>query len=127
VVNLLVILFATVVAYANPPPKDSEQWKEMEPYQKAIQDARNPNQGFVSCCSIADGRIVESRVKVDAKTGKSYYEVLFREPSYLENPPVGWQRVPDDSVLQRPPDSGILPIAWWVAGQVKCFYPGGGV
>ena len=68
------------------------------------------------CCDWSDARPVQVR----QRAGR--WEVLFLHPDELPLPhPVGWQVVPDRSVLQGVVSPVGLSVAWWWDGEVRCF------
>lgn len=76
-----------------------------------FQSLQRPDIG--SCCSVADGRVTESRVVGD------HYEVLIdsRFPGVTEP---SWQPVPPAAILKRVDNPTGATVAFWYMGQVRC-------
>lgn len=76
-----------------------------------FQSLQRPDIG--SCCSVADGRVTESRVVGD------HYEVLIdsRFPGVTEP---SWQPVPAAAILKRVDNPTGGTVAFWYMGQVRC-------
>lgn len=117
-----VILAASVAspaAWSAPPPVGSEDWEIMAPYAAWIETQRD--QIGRICCDWSDARPVQVRQRL----GK--WEVQFVRPRDLPPPyPDGWQVVPDHAVLRDRNGRAVvspvgLSIAWWYAGEVRCF------
>jgi hypothetical protein len=116
-------LIAAVLALsAAAPPPDSDDATELRPYASWIEAQTNAVVG--SCCSTADGRIVDWRIV------EEHYEVRFRQPDSIEGQPRPepghWYPVPAAAVLRGSNPTGYA-VAWWFArgidGPVRCFAP----
>lgn len=104
-------------AWANPPPPDSEDAKVLSGYRAWV-ESQNTQDGYL-CCSIADGRLVDARIK------DGHWQVRFH-PGNDIGAPTDWVVVDENAVLRKPNPTG-YPIAWWFLGQVRCFAPPSGV
>ena len=103
-------------AGAAPPAVGSEDWEILHPHAEWIQTLAHNG---LLCCSIADGRPVEARLRA----GK--WQVRWRKDQ-LEGAPTEWTDVPEAVVMQTSNPIGV-PIAFWWGKQIRCFIPPGGV
>ena len=114
----IALLFLCSCAHAKAPPITSEDWEVLHEYRHWIESAGSENG---RCCDIADGRMVQVRVK-DGR-----YQVQFLHPETLDVPrPSGWYDVPDKAIIRDSdghpaPNPVGVPIAWWFQGYVRCF------
>ncbi len=99
-------------AYAAPPAEGSEDWEIMHPHADWIRQLQH---GGVLCCTLADGRPVEARTRGDR------WQVRWR-PGQLEGAPTDWTDVPPEVVMSGHNPIGV-PIAFWLAGVIRCFVP----
>lgn len=99
---LVTALLFAVEAHAKPPQNADPA---LAPW---FQGLRQPGTG-VSCCSIADCRPTEYRIKSD------HYEVLIEER---------WLIVPPDKILQRMDNpTGRAIVCWTPQLGIMCFVP----
>ncbi len=113
--NCLSILFAlwASAAFAAPPDPGSDDWNVMLPYQEWIQ-GQHDNLGR-SCCSIADGRPVDVRIR------DGHWEVHITKQHFPDEDD-RWVGVPDEKVIRSANPTGV-PIVWFSWGRVLCFAP----
>lgn len=115
-------------AFAAAPPVGSEDYEMLSPFAEWISEQRDS--GWRPCCDVADGRIVDVRVR-DGR-----FEVLFLHPETLPEGrdrdgliwrrPVGWQSVPDAAIIKDADGKPVhnptgIPVAWWYLDVVRCF------
>jgi hypothetical protein len=106
--GLVAVLLGLAVpgARAAPPPVGSEDWQIMAPFSGWIRGLQHEG---VVCCTMADGRPVQARSQGDR------WQVKWR-PGQLEGAPTDWVENPTG-----------MPIAFWLAGVIRCFVPPGGI
>jgi hypothetical protein len=117
-----VAIIALLALCAAAPAPDSDDYADLHPYSKWIEAQKNEAIG--SCCSLADGRVVDWRITGD------HYEVRFLHPESIQGqvqPEAGhWYAVDDRAVLHTPNPTG-KAVAWWYArtgyGPIRCFSP----
>ena len=125
---VLLVLLLPATGRAAPPPPASPDAAALGPYKAWIEAQPTPHGG--SCCSEADGREVDYRVR------DGHYEVRFVHPEDIaDRPPVSgrWYPVPDEAVLRSANPAGV-GIAWWYPGldfmqhgsPIRCFAPADG-
>ncbi len=111
------------VAEAAPPPLGSEDYEQLLPYAAWISKQAANNGGL--CCSIADCRVVNWRMKGDA------YEAFIAKTddrgfSKFPEGPDAWVAVPTD-VIKREVNPTGRAIACWSAHRINdggyyCFF-----
>jgi hypothetical protein len=119
------LIAAGAGASAAPPPTDSEEMRELGPYQSWF-TAQTTRMG--ACCSLADGRMVEARIR------GGHFEVRFLHPETISapfRPDRGtFYPVAEVAVLRGRNPTGHA-IAWWSPvelfvdgasiGRIRCF------
>lgn len=101
--RLGVVALVLVLGGAAPPP-GSPQADELAPFAGWITNLKNPTTGQ-GCCSMADCRAVQYRIR-----GDSYEAFIGRD--VFDRAPDAWVKVPDSVILHRPNPTG-LAIACW--------------
>lgn len=112
----LVAVLAAGPAGAAPPAVGSEDWEIMAPHAEWI---RGLQRAGILCCTMADGRPVEARSRGER------WQVRWR-PGQLAGTPEGWVDVPPDVVMHMHNPVG-MAVVFWIAGEIRCFVPPGGV
>ena len=104
-------------AHAAPPPKDSDDWKIMQPFVNWITTQHDAMGRWG--CDIGDGRPVDARISGD------HWDVHIT-PAHFPGEQDRWMPVPDEKVTHGSNPTG-NPILWLYRGQVQCFAPPDGV
>jgi hypothetical protein len=99
-------------AMAAPPPGTNPN-SEMAGWYHSLVDHRG-----IGCCSAADCRRVEYRMKGDA------FEVFIDKGTFGRSAPDAWVAVPAEAILPRENPTG-EGVACFYAGQVHCFVQAG--
>lgn len=68
----------------------------------------------ISCCSLADGREVQARIRGD------HWQAFIDRKSFGPEAPEAWVDVPPEAVLRVPSLEG-FPVAFFYNGAIHCF------
>lgn len=135
---LTLALLFSAPAFAAPPPKDSEDWKIMQPYTEWV-TGQHDNKGRW-CCDIGDGRPVDSRITGEhweAHVTWEHFPGLLQVcggpiagPGSMPCQPMGpngvWLEIPTDKITRNANPIGTA-ILWLFQSRVQCFAPPDGV
>ena len=125
VLLLTLAVLVSRAAHGAPPPPGSEDEELLGPFAQWVHDQRDATGMW--CCDIADGRVVQVRVR-DGR-----YQVQFIHHETLPEPrPAGWLDVPETAVIKGPNGQPVvnptgIPVAWWYGGVVRCFSMAGAI
>lgn len=113
----LLCMFIAIAHAAGPAP-GSDDWQIMQPFAEQISRLRMHGS---FCCAAADGRPVDAQRGGKSSTG---WQVRFRRGNGIGAPAGVWLDVPADAVdPSSPPNPVGVPIAWYRAGAIRCFWP----
>jgi hypothetical protein len=137
---LIGALLWPALAWAAPPPADSEDSRIMAPYVRWI-TTQHDSAGHW-CCDIGDGRPVEAEIRLVGRDGTPFDNIgqssgesimptaamwfVHVTPEHFPGQPDHWLAVPDDKIIRNANPTG-LPILWLLQGRVQCFAPPDGV
>jgi hypothetical protein len=108
------ILYTASPSFATPPPEDSDQYKQMEPYKDWLLKQRQPPDKYgnqFGCCSVSDCRIV------DVRTADDGLEAFIGSKTF-SGAPDKWLKIPGVVMLHdHDPEHPPFPVACWSASH----------